>query len=259
MGHSNQQRPAGHEAVIRIRVLPQLEVSVDRQVLTLKPSSERVVALLALSSRGVRRAAAAATLWPDVSAERAMASLRTALWSLPKSASLVACRVSSMIELTPTVRVDLHEAMHDITALINGTDPDIRRGCPSSLLTGDLLVDWDEPWIEVERERFRQLRLLGLEAFCVLATLRGCYPQAVEAGLAAVSCEPLRERAHLLLMRAHLAEGNRHEAIQQYDHCAALLDRELGLSPSQEMTDLLAAAGGPAASRQGARGAWPGP
>lgn len=242
---SNQQRPALDDARIRIRVLPQVEVSIDRAVVTLRPSGERVLALLALSERRLRRATAAATLWPEASTERGMASLRTALWSLPKAPPLVVCRGPSVIELAPSARVDLHDALQEIALLTTGREEHDPRGCPGALLTGDLLVDWDEPWIAVERERFRQLRLLGLEAFCLLATARGCYPQAVEAGLAAVRCEPLRERAHLLLMRAHLAEGNRHEAIQQYDQCAELLDRELGLSPSQEMVDLLTVASGP--------------
>jgi DNA-binding SARP family transcriptional activator len=62
----------------------------------------------------------------------------------------------------------------------------------------------------------------------------------VEAGLAAVRAEPLRESAHRTLVRAHLAEGNRFEANRQYHNCRRLLQAELGLEPSRGLRELIA-------------------
>ena len=48
---------------------------------------------------------------------------------------------------------------------------------------------------------------------------------ALEAALAAVAGEPLRESAHRVLIKAHLAEGNVSEAIRQYHFYRTLLQR----------------------------------
>ena len=63
-----------------------------------------------------------------------------------------------------------------------------------------------------EQERFRQLRLHALEATSDQMLAEGSTFDALCAGLAAVSCEPLRESAHRCVIAAHLAEGNTSEA-----------------------------------------------
>jgi DNA-binding SARP family transcriptional activator len=55
------------------------------------------------------------------------------------------------------------------------------------------------------------------------------------------AAEPLRESAHRILIRIHLAEGNSAEALAQYHRFRALLHDELGLEPSAEMRALVAA------------------
>ena len=62
----------------------------------------------------------------------------------------------------------------------------------------------------------------------------------MDAGLAAISGEPLRESAHRVLIEAHLAEGNASEALRQYETYRRLLDEELGLAPSPRMRALVA-------------------
>lgn len=61
------------------------------------------------------------------------------------------------------------------------------------------------------------------------------------ARLAAVSCEPLRDSAHRVLIGAYLKEGNRDEAIRQYEACRQILRRELGIDPSPVTQALLPA------------------
>jgi DNA-binding SARP family transcriptional activator len=103
----------------------------------------------------------------------------------------------------------------------------------------DLLADWYDEWVLVERERFRQLRLHALERACQLLLEDGRYPMAIMAGLAAVAAEPLRESAHRLVVQAHIGEGNPYEAYRQYRAYAELLDAELGLKPSGAMRTLV--------------------
>jgi DNA-binding SARP family transcriptional activator len=66
------------------------------------------------------------------------------------------------------------------------------------------------------------------------------YAAAVEAGLACVSAEPLRESAHRALVKVYLAEGNPGEAIRQYKLYRKLVHEELGLEPSDELNRLVA-------------------
>jgi DNA-binding SARP family transcriptional activator len=97
---------------------------------------------------------------------------------------------------------------------------------------GDLLPDWYEDWVIIERERFRELRVEALEVICRQLSALGRYGDAVQAGLAAVASEPLRESAHQTLIAAHVAEGNRADALRQYRLLRDLLRRDLDLEPS---------------------------
>ena len=68
----------------------------------------------------------------------------------------------------------------------------------------------------------------------------GKVARALEAALSAVRAEPLRESAHRVLIRVHLAEGNRGEAIRQYELCRRLLRERLGVEPTEQLERLLA-------------------
>jgi DNA-binding SARP family transcriptional activator len=57
-------------------------------------------------------------------------------------------------------------------------------------------------------------------------------------GLAGVEAEPLRESAHRAVIKAHLAMGNRAEALRQYKRYAEVIRRELNLEPSPDLRSL---------------------
>ena len=65
------------------------------------------------------------------------------------------------------------------------------------------------------------------------------YAEAVEAALAAVAAEPLRESAHRALIGVYLAEGNTISAHRQYEVCRRLLADELQVAPSRLMQELM--------------------
>ena len=133
--------------------------------------------------------------------------------------------------------VDLREAARTAKRVLahDGGSADLDMLC----VAGDLLPDWYDDWLLVERERFRQLRLHALESLADDLALGGQFAAAAEAALAAIAAEPLRESAHRVLVRLHLAEGNFGEAIRQYETYAALLRHELDLDPSPNMQNLV--------------------
>jgi len=202
-------------------------------------SGQRLLALLALQARSLERLWVAGTLWLDATEERAGASLRSALWRLPQPGGAAVIEASTgHLRLARDLAVDTVELV-DLAERLEapGGCGDLRP--QPSALAGDLLPDWYEDWVVLERERFRQLRLHALEALCRWLTQAGRFGAAVQAGLAAVAGEPLRESAHRTLIQAHLAEGNPGEAVRQYHLYRRLLADELALEPSAAIRGLV--------------------
>lgn len=102
-----------------------------------------------------------------------------------------------------------------------------------------LAADWYDDWLVVERERLRELRARALERVCERLTALRSFCSAIEAGLAAVHTEPLRESAHRCLIGVYLAEGNQAEALRAYRAYRDLLHHELALEPSARMEELI--------------------
>jgi DNA-binding SARP family transcriptional activator len=196
--------------------------------------SQRLLAFLALRDRPVTRTAIAGALWPDASEEHAHASLRSALSRLTGLARTIVRATSQELQLDDEVSVDLRDARLIVHRLLNPgmtQDSDLSN-LAISILSVDLLPDWYDDWAVAEAEEWRQLRLHALDALADRLTAAERYADATSAALAAVKAEPLRETAHAALIRVYLAEGNRAEALDAYDHYRTLLDSELGLEPT---------------------------
>jgi DNA-binding SARP family transcriptional activator len=186
----------------------------------------------------LQRLFVASNLWIDSDEARANGNLRTALWRLRNLDSTLISSTKSHLALAPGVVVDLHESMAHARQVLRRETSGAHDSDPKRL-GGELLPDWYDDWVLIERERFRQLRLHALEALCEALEMVGAYGMAIEAGLACVASEPLRESAHRALIRVHLAEGNRAEAVRQYRVYCKLLRDELGLLPSGQMQRML--------------------
>jgi DNA-binding SARP family transcriptional activator len=220
----------------RIGLLDDFELLSDGRPLTVPLRAQRLLAFLALADRPVLRPRVAGTLWPEAAAHRAGANLRSALWRLPDARIMET--TTSHVRLRPEVAVDFREAVALARRVIDGSSGLDGRAVEGAL-SRDLLPDWDEEWLWVERERFRHLRLHALERLCERLTDAGRFGMAVEVGQLAVAGDPLRETAHGVLIRAHLAEGNRGAALRQYRVYAGLLRDELDADPSPSIAGLI--------------------
>lgn len=231
-----------HSAIC-LSLLPDCELFVDGVRVEFRPASMRLVGYLGLQSgRPVPRAVASGTLWPDFTAAKASASLRSAIWRLTGARTALVGASATHVWLEPSVEVDLQSAKARATTLIDleSLGPDeLNLERDLHYLSSDLLVDWFEDWVLDDQERFRQLRLHTLDRLGQLL-LRAERPgDAVRVGQVAVGSEPLRETAQTLLVRAHLAEGNAGEAVRQFRAFADLLDTELGVRPSRELEQFI--------------------
>jgi DNA-binding SARP family transcriptional activator len=205
----------------------------------LPPSGQRVIAYLGVRNRPVRRSLVAMTLWPDLPEARAQASLRSALWRLRSAGCFGVSTTDDQLALGAGVAVDLWETVACAHTVLDG-QPGWERGALDRLApVPELLPEWYDDWILIERERVRQLAVHALEVASRRLVERGAHATAIELGLAVVAAEPLRESAHQALIEAYLAEGNRAEALRQYRTYRDLMRRELGLPPSSRIAQLV--------------------
>jgi DNA-binding SARP family transcriptional activator len=232
--------------VVTLGLLHGFRLELEGGHLELPLGIQRLVAFLAVHNRPLLRLFVAGNLWIDSSEEHASANLRTALWRLHRLGFRLVDATRSHLSLAPDVVVDLHDLSRRAHQVLRHETGATRENVDAILNGGDLLPDWYDDWVLVEREQFRQLRLLALETLCRNLAAAGSYATAVEAGLACVAAEPLRESAHRALIGAHLAEGNRVEAIRQFRLYEALVLDELGVEPSAAIRHMLdpAVAGG---------------
>ncbi|MGK5673668.1 AfsR/SARP family transcriptional regulator [Micromonospora sp. URMC 106] len=197
---------------------------------------QRVIALIGLRP-GATRSHLAGLLWPDAPEDRALSSLRTALWRLRQDPCCPLTTTGDTVRLNPVVQVDVDALVGTAARVRDGDDP-----CAAAALAAgrhDLLPGWYDDWVLADRERLRQLRLHMLEALAGQHLAAGRHGEALEAALEAMAAEPLRETPHRLVVRIHLAEGNAFEAVHAFYVYRDLLLRELRLEPSAAMTALL--------------------
>jgi DNA-binding SARP family transcriptional activator len=219
----------------RLQLLGHFRLTHDDAPVRVSVGGQRLLAFLAVSDGPQRREHVAWSLWASQSDGRALASLRTALWRLPRPGGRpLFCDVDNDLELAADVDVDWRRCTDVAGEVIDGGRwPDTEL---LDALRADLLPSWYEEWLGGEQERFRQVRLHALEAASHRLLDEGATFAALCAGLAAVSCEPLRESAHRCVIAAHLAEGNTSEATRQ---CDRYLDSLTGAGLRPHASDAL--------------------
>jgi DNA-binding SARP family transcriptional activator len=229
---------SGPGTTFSVQLLRSFEVRRDEVAVSLPTSTQRLVAFLALRDCPLHRLNVAGTLWIDTSEKHANACLRTALWRLRHTDPTMVVATSTHLVLSDAVSVDVRAIAGEATEVLYG-GRDGGSGVLALSRAGELLPDWYDDWVLIERERVRHLVISALERLSAAAAAAGRFADANEAGLAAVAQDPLRESAHRLVVQAHLANGNPSEAIRQYKLFARLLDARLGLEPSPRMRELV--------------------
>lgn len=221
-----------------VQVLGGFSVSDSEGDVALPKSTWRLVAMLALAQCSLRRSRIAGILWGDKNEERSRAALRSVVWRLNQAAPGLIEAEGDTLRLAPIVQVDLVHLQAFAARLERGALLDADAIDPT-LCCLDLLPDWCDDFVEEQRELVRQLRLRTLEAAARRLCEIGQSNTALRLALLAVSQARLRESAHQLILEIHLAEGNVSEALRHYGSLEAILERELGIRPSQALRDTI--------------------
>ena len=237
---SSAPAAAASETATRLRVIGGFDLQRCGQPIRVSPTGQRLLALLVCHDRRMDRSRIAGMLWPDVTEARCRGNLRTVVYRLQRSAPGLLVNDGDEVSLLPEIEVDLEVVTSLAQTLLDRSEDepldmvDVHRH-----LLGDVLPAWDEDWLDDIRFRFRQLRLAALE--CLAHRLIGLrrFPQAMEAALAAVQADPLRETAHEAVIRVCVTQGNRNDAISHFQTYRCHIREELGLDPSERIQELL--------------------
>ena len=95
-----------------------------------------------------------------------------------------------------------------------------------------------EDWLGLERMRLEDLRRDALRGESRRLAAAGASAEAIALATTLLHLDSLDESAHQFVVRLHLQRGDVRAARVQYEACCALLDRELGVDPLPETSEL---------------------
>ena len=108
----------------------------------------------------------------------------------------------------------------------------------ASLLQQPVLPGDDGEWVDKKRREFAEIRVRALRVLADACLRIGESADAVKWAAELIAFEPFSESGYRRLMEAHVAAGNRAEALRVYERCRRLLADELGTYPSPETEEL---------------------
>lgn len=237
---------------LKIQLLGDFSLILDGEPLTSvnTPRLQTLLVFLALRP-GVSqiRSKIAFLFWPDSTEKQARTNLRhllhklkaalpeadsfietsgkTLRWNPDASTAVDVLDFKSALEEAETTRRPSNQTV-EIAALERAV----------SLYTGDLLPSSDADWLSEEREDLRDAFAQGSERLVRLLDACRDYSGAIRHTRRLIRHEPSRESWHAILIRLHMANGDRAAGLQAYRDCVRLLERELSVGPSIVLRDL---------------------
>jgi DNA-binding SARP family transcriptional activator len=107
-----------------------------------------------------------------------------------------------------------------------------------ALYKSDILLEVLDDWALREREKHRRTYLNALGRLMQLATIRREYGKGIAYAQAILDSDALREDVHRELMQLFVLNGQRAQALRQFEHCRDLLRRELAIQPMRETLEM---------------------
>jgi DNA-binding SARP family transcriptional activator len=236
---------------LSIALLGAPRIDVDGQPLVVDTrKATAVLAFLAVTGHTHTRAVIANLLWPNADPERSRSALRRTLSTLRS-----ALGDERLISDRLTVALNLDGAFFDLAEFRRvAADPaagiDALIGAAAlhrdELLAGFALrdsVDFDD-WQRGAQETVRRERANALDRLADLLAREGRFDEAIAGARERLALDSLHEPTHRRLIDLYARAGRRGDALVQYRECVRVLDRELGVAPLSETTDLYNAING---------------
>jgi DNA-binding SARP family transcriptional activator len=192
--------------------------------------------------------------WGEYSPEKARGSLNTALWKLKKVLEPAGIPAGTYLKITNRGGVGFNRESQywlDVEVFENAINSTLAFSFESvketnvadlekalTLYKGELLEGYYKDWALRERERLHTLYLKSLIYLLQYYGTQRTYEKAISYGQKTLELDPLHEEIHREIMRLYLINGQRPLALRQYEVCRSTLNKELGISPSED-TQLL--------------------
>jgi DNA-binding SARP family transcriptional activator len=251
-------------ARLTLRVLGDFQVSMD-DVPIQSFESDKVRALLAYvaveADRAHTREALIGLLWPDATEDAARHNLRQALFNLrialgdhmAKPPYLLISRHSIQFNRESDFWLDFCQFKETFEIWQKNRDQETWHSSSSVLRLEEMVNLYRgvflqhfyvadstafEDWIVLNRETSRQQMLEVLICLANGRELRGDLNGARRYAVRQLELDPWREEAHYQLMRVLALNGQRSDALAQYETCKRILSEELGVEPSSQTRDL---------------------
>src|SRR5690349_10142299 len=172
-----------------------------------------------------------------------LSTIRAALTAagLPGAETLTGAAGRYQLVLPPGTEVDVEAAERDVVAarrLLAAGEPARaaeHADAARAVAARSFLPGAEGEWVDRLRSRFASVLVSALELASESLVATGDGAAAVRPAEEAVALEPFRESAHLRLMLAHAAAGNRGKALRAYERFRKLLAEELGVDPSPQL------------------------
>jgi DNA-binding SARP family transcriptional activator len=203
--------------------------------------SQAMLAYLGVKPTQVSRDKMAGLLWSSTAPEQARQSLRQTLSTLRKELAHISDK-KILVEEGDFLALDqslVHVDVVEFEQLVaNGTpealDPATR------LYQGDFLEGFQldeekfDQWVIAERDRLHRLALRAHTQLAEQLLRYDSLDGAIAVAQRSLRIDPLQEPMHRLLIRLYVKSGDLANALQQFDACAKVLRRELGVEPDAE-------------------------
>jgi SARP family transcriptional regulator, regulator of embCAB operon len=236
---------------VRVRLLGRLGIEHGQRWLdgsALPGRQGRIVlAYLALCHHPVSRDELADLVWPDgltASWERDLSAVvskvRAALDSVDLGSLLHGALGCYELQLPPTSRVDVVDAVgfvEDAESAWRVGNRDVAlpaAATAASLARRPFLPAERGLWIERRRDDLRATLLRALDLLAQGLTEGPYKDDALRYTKEALALDPYRETSYVQLMRIHMSQGNRAEALRAYEQCRAILADDLGVTLSSQ-------------------------
>ncbi len=204
-----------------------------------------LLAYLALNGdRAIGRDALSVLLWEDSEAHSARTNLRQVLSRIRKAlpdadGDLLRASDDAIALNGDRVTVDVRQFEARVAEATNAslqTAVELYRGAfLAGMVSGG---HRSEDWLDGCRAQLQEVVCDGLQRLSEAALVTGDLNGAVRHARGLLTLDPVREDAHRLLMRAFVEQGRAASALRQYQQCADILDRELGVTPETETVEL---------------------
>jgi DNA-binding SARP family transcriptional activator/lipoprotein NlpI len=230
-----------------------------RNGVSLEPDTRKAVALLAylaVTGQAHTRDTLATLLYAEYDESHARGALRRTLSSLNKALSdegLVIARDRIALSESADIEVDTRR-FEDLLVQVDRHVHMALETCPEcqskleesvGLYRGDFLAGFSlrdsaefDDWKFFQGESLRRRFSSALERLARGYRLRNHTDQAIETARRWLALDPLQEDAHRELMRSYAQAGQRNAALRQFNECARILEKELGVEPMEETREL---------------------